>query len=338
VAFVGGAHWGVGVSVGGGVGVGWFPLGWNEPYVPAYAVSRNYFTNVNVTNIHVTNVTVINNYYQNTTVVNNMHYANRTVPGAFTAVPASAMASSQSVSRVALHVPPAEIAKAQIGGAAPVAPSRNAVLGVNAGAHAAVPPAQTLSRQVVTKNAPPPRPVPFEAKQEALAKNPGHPLDAQSEQQIRARLPSPQNNANLGSSGVGAARNANHPGGAAAPYTNSSAAPPKIGGAPGPASGHSVPRPPSAGGGVNPPRSNANVSPANVPGSANGRAGTVDNSGSNNSGSSARVNKDSNVDHGAEGSSHEPVPHSEAPKPPPKKAEPAKKNEEHKDKDKDKDR
>jgi hypothetical protein len=162
VAFVGGAHWGVGVSFGVGFGVGggvgWFPLGWNEPYVPPYAVSRGYFTNVNVTNIHVTNVTVINNYYDNRATVNNFQYANRTAPGGFTAVPASAMAGSQSVARTAVQVPPGEIARAPLAGAAPVVPTRNAVLGANAGVRAAAPPAQGLSRTVVSRNAPPPRP------------------------------------------------------------------------------------------------------------------------------------------------------------------------------------
>jgi FecR protein len=299
VAFVGGAHWGVGVSVGGGGGgVGWFPLGWNEPYTPPYAVSRNYFTNVNVTNIHVTNVTVINNYYRNTTVVNNIHYANRNAPGAFAAVPASAMASSQSVRKVALQVPPAEIAKAQVGATAPVAPSRNAVLGGNAGAHVSVPPTQAVSRQVVTKSAPPPRPIPFEAKQDALANNPGHPLDARTVQQIRVRMPQQQNAPNATGAGMPGARDATRPGTLAAPNPNhgpgsnpaspdaerprnAPAAVPNAGGAPNAGPGRIVPRPPSAGGDRNVSRPNAS-SPPTTPAPGNGRGGTVGEPGANN--------------------------------------------------------
>jgi hypothetical protein len=81
VAWVGGPHFGVGISVGGGfaagVNVGWFPLGPREVYVPSYPVSRAYITNVNVSSTTV-NTTVINNYYnttvvnRNTTVVNNV--------------------------------------------------------------------------------------------------------------------------------------------------------------------------------------------------------------------------------------------------------------------------
>ena len=59
VGWVGGFS--VGVTVGGPP-VAWFPLGWNEVYVPSYRTSRQYVQNVNVTNIHVTNVTV-NEYY-----------------------------------------------------------------------------------------------------------------------------------------------------------------------------------------------------------------------------------------------------------------------------------
>jgi hypothetical protein len=230
VAFVGGAHWGVGVSFGVGFGVGggvgWFPLGWNEPYVPPYAVSRAYFTSVNVTNIHVTNVTVINNYYDNRATVNNFQYANRTAPGGFTAVPASAMAGSQSVARVAVQVPPSEVARAPLSGAAPVAPSRNSVLGANAGMRASVPPSQAFSRSVVTKSTPPAPPVPFAAKQAELARNPGRPLDPETEQQIRTTLPP---SAAKGSGPTGNSEAA------------SKTAP----------AFHSVPRPPSAGGNSN---------------------------------------------------------------------------------------
>jgi hypothetical protein len=79
VAWVGGPHFGVGVAVGGGggvaVGVGWFPLGPREVFVPSYPVSRAYVNNVNVSNTTV-NTTVVNNYYTtvvvNKTTVNNV--------------------------------------------------------------------------------------------------------------------------------------------------------------------------------------------------------------------------------------------------------------------------
>ena len=201
VAWVGGPRFGVGLSFGAGGGVGWFALGWGEPYVPSYAVSRTYFQQVNVSNTHITNITnVTNNYYvtnNNTTVINNniqnIHYANQTVNGAVTAVPTSAMTSSQPVAKAAVAVPASAVTRESFATAAPVAPARTSVLGANAGTHAAVPPAQAMSRPVVSQAAPPPKPVPFEAKQEALAKNPGRPLDTQTESQLRTNMmrPSP---------------------------------------------------------------------------------------------------------------------------------------------------
>jgi len=196
VAWVGGPHFGVGLSFGGGGGVGWFALGWGEPYVPSYAVSRTYFQQVNVSNTHITNITnVTNNYYvtnNNTTVVNNniqnIHYANQTVAGAVTAVPTRTMTNSEPVAKTAVTVPASEVKAGAFATAAPVAPQRNSILGVKAGAPTVVPPAQAMARPVVSHAAPPPKPVPFEAKQEILAKNPGRPLDTQTEAQVRANV------------------------------------------------------------------------------------------------------------------------------------------------------
>src|SRR5579884_2565034 len=64
VAWVGGTHWGVSMTFGGSSGVAWFPLGYGEPYIPPYHVTRNYFQQVNVSNTKIVNITnVTNNYY-----------------------------------------------------------------------------------------------------------------------------------------------------------------------------------------------------------------------------------------------------------------------------------
>jgi hypothetical protein len=197
VAWVGGPHLSVNVSFGGGGGVAWFPLGWGEPYVPSYHVSRNYFQQVNVTNTHITNITkVTNNYYvtnNNTTVINNnirsIHYSNQNINGAVTAVPTRAMTNSESVSRVAVVVPAHELRSASVMTAASVAPDRNSVLGARREASMHAPPARVVSaRPVVSRVAPPERPVPFEAKREALARTPGRPLDSQTETQLRTNM------------------------------------------------------------------------------------------------------------------------------------------------------
>src|SRR5206468_1770004 len=74
VAWVGGAHWGVGVAVGSApaTGVAWFPLGPRDVYCPSYRVSQTYVTNVNVSNTTIINRTQVTNVYNNV-------YVNKTV-------------------------------------------------------------------------------------------------------------------------------------------------------------------------------------------------------------------------------------------------------------------
>ena len=266
VAWVGGPHFGVSLSFGGGGGVGWFPLGWGEPYVPSYAVSRTYFQQVNVSNTHITNITnVTNNYYvsnNNTTVVNNnisnIRYANQNVRGAVTAVPTRTMTNAEPVAKSAVAVPASEIKPASFTTAAPVAPARTSVLGANANARAAVPPAQVTARPVVSHVAPPQKPVPFEDKREVLAKNPGRPLDTGTEAELRksiANRPQPPAPAKAQSTqptqpgkpgtpgasnpNAGEAKNAPHPENASRPANTASQPQPA-------APARNVPRPPTA--------------------------------------------------------------------------------------------
>jgi hypothetical protein len=188
VAWVGGPHFSVSVSVGRGVaGVAWFPLGPREVFVPAYRTSPAYVSRVNVTNTTITNVNVTN------INVTNVRYVNREVPGAVTAVPQTALVTSQPVARTAVAVNSREIANAQVVNAAAVAPRQESVLGRAAGSRASSvrPPAAVMNRPVVAKSTPPPPPVPFARRQAALAANPGHPLDSEAINQIRGREAAP---------------------------------------------------------------------------------------------------------------------------------------------------
>jgi len=106
-----------------------------------------------------------------------------------TAVPNRVFTNSEPVAKSMVAVNASQMKTVQVASAAPVAPERNSVLGVNAGARAAVPPTQAAPRPVVSRVAPPVRPVPFAAQQEALARNPGRPLDAKTESNIRSSLP-----------------------------------------------------------------------------------------------------------------------------------------------------
>jgi hypothetical protein len=165
VAFVGGPRFGVSLAIGGGGVAAWFPLGPHEAYIPAYRVSEVYVRQVNIAHVTVTNINVVN-----------VRYVNQNVAGAVTAVPHDAFVSARPVHQVAIVVPPREMAQAQvIGTTAPLAPRRESVLGgaVRSGG----PPARFADRQVVVRNAPPPPPVSFAAKQRALEANQGRPLD-----------------------------------------------------------------------------------------------------------------------------------------------------------------
>ena len=191
VAWIGGPHFAIGMTVGGGyapgVSVGWFPLGPREVYVPSYRVSRNYVNNVNVSNTTV-NTTVVNNYY-NTTVVNNnvnvtnVKYVNQSVPGAVAATTPQAFTSAQPVARNAVRVDQREVAGAPVRALTPaVVPAKQAVLGT--GPAAARPPSALQTRAVVAKAAPPPPPPSFEKRQEAIKSNGGRPLSVAQVRQI----------------------------------------------------------------------------------------------------------------------------------------------------------
>jgi hypothetical protein len=170
VAWVGGAGFGVGIAVGGGPAVGWFPLGPREVFVPGYAYSPAYIERVNVTNTVIVNRTVFTNVN-----VTNVTYVNRGVPGAVTVVPQNQMMAGRPVAAAAFRVPPEALARAQVQTTAAVAPERAAVMGGRAPV-TAVPPAAVMNRQVAARLAPPPAPVPFAQQQQALRQNPGQPL------------------------------------------------------------------------------------------------------------------------------------------------------------------
>jgi hypothetical protein len=179
VAFVGGRGFGVAVGIGGGVGVGWFPLGPREVYVPWYRTSPRYVNNVNITNtrVNVTQVTnVYNSYNSNTTNVSRVTYVNQHVNNATTVVSHDTFVNARSVHGNMVHVDARQIEQAQVVRAAPVQPVKASVLG--SGAPARFRPSTTIvNRQVIaTRNPTPPRPA-FEQRQPAnvRAETPGAP-------------------------------------------------------------------------------------------------------------------------------------------------------------------
>ena len=148
VVFVGGENFQLAISSGTVGGVAWFPLGPREVYQPAYPVSRRYFENINQSNTVINN-TVINNYYNNTNVTN-VVYANRQVPGAVVAVPATAFVQSQRVSPgQRCKCPPTCWSRRRSPLLPSLAPTEKSVRG-NA-AQGDKPPARVLERPVVAR-------------------------------------------------------------------------------------------------------------------------------------------------------------------------------------------
>ncbi len=180
VVFVGGNGWGSSMAAGGGVA--WFPLGPREPYVPPYTVTNAYVRNINISHVTVMNAQAIN--------VTTYRYVNRSVPGAVVAVPNQAFVRAQPVNSSAFAVSNQEIMRAPVRGTyAPMAPMRESVLGRPGMGPAAQPPATIMSRPVVVRVAPPPAPVPFAARQQAMEAHPGRPVDQATLQGLRRTSP-----------------------------------------------------------------------------------------------------------------------------------------------------
>src|SRR6185312_10816614 len=138
----------------GGAGVGWFPLGPREVYVPGYRVSDRYVRTINVTNTTIVDHTYITNVYNNR--VTNVHYVNSRIPGAVTSVSRTVFTSAQPVNAHRERLPPSELARVSASPRPPVmTPVRQSFLGGSAHGYGRRPPQALLSRNVVARTAPP---------------------------------------------------------------------------------------------------------------------------------------------------------------------------------------
>src|ERR1019366_3484365 len=160
VAFVGGPRAGLSIAIGGGVGVAWFPLGPHEVYRPAYQVSEVYVRQVNISHVTVTNINVTN-----------VRYVNQNA-SSVTVVSHDAFVGARPVRAAQVSVSAEAISQGRvIGATANIAPERVSVMGRPQGAVAA-PPSRFAGRAVVVRHAPPPPPVSFAARRDALQANP----------------------------------------------------------------------------------------------------------------------------------------------------------------------
>ena len=185
VAFVGGGGFHLSVSVGGGPGVGWFPLAPGEVYVPPYRVSREYVNVVNVTNtrVNVTQVTNVYNIYNSHTAnVTRITYVNQHVNGGVTVVSHDTFVNARPVSRNVVRVDQREVVEAPVTHMAEVQPVRTSVIGAGQPARFH-PPAAVVNRQVVATRAPAPVREPFEQRRPEV--------NVRTEQPGEARMPRP---------------------------------------------------------------------------------------------------------------------------------------------------
>lgn len=165
VAWVGGTPgFSFSVSFGAGGGIGWFPLGPREVFVPGYRVSDAYVTRVNVTNTVVERTTVVNVYHNNVT---NITYVNQHVNGGVTVVSHDTFVNARPVGRNVVRVPDRELAAAPVARTFSTAPVHSSLVGEGRPATAR-PPAAVLNRTVVTRRTPAPAPPRFQEQPGAL--------------------------------------------------------------------------------------------------------------------------------------------------------------------------
>src|SRR5258708_5542645 len=154
VAFVGGGGFHGGIGIGGGVG--WFPLGPGEVFVPWYRTSPRYVQNVNITNTHV-NVVQVTNVYNNVTVnhVTNVTYVNQRVNNSVTVVNHDTFVNARPVHDNIVRVDQRQIESAQVSHetVSNIRPARESVLGAGRPVQMK-PPEQVMNREVVATRQP----------------------------------------------------------------------------------------------------------------------------------------------------------------------------------------
>jgi hypothetical protein len=143
------------VAFGGGVsGVGWFPLGPRDVFVPGYHCSPRYFQTINMTNTRIVNVTEVTNVY-NTTVLNrdvthvNYMYGNNA--RAVTVVSRDTFVNARPVAGGVVHINADQIRSARAVDSAPLAPTRSSYVSATARVSTAKPSYSFAQRPVVAR-------------------------------------------------------------------------------------------------------------------------------------------------------------------------------------------
>ena len=144
-AFVGwlGGGWGFGV----GFGVGWFPLGWGEPFFPWFHCGRGFRERINVRNTFIRNVNIVH--------TNNFNFANAHNVHAVTTSSHNAFVNGQRINRAGTHLTQASLNNAKVTNSVGLKPTQHSSLGMtNENSHAARPSAGVQNRSVMARTTP----------------------------------------------------------------------------------------------------------------------------------------------------------------------------------------
>ena len=153
VGFLGGSHWSLGFSFGGGWGggIGWFPLGPRECFRPWYRTSNAYYRNVNIHNTFIRNTNVFNGR-------GNFNYAYARNSRAVTVASRSNFVGGHAINRGSIRVNDAALRGAQVTNRVNFQPTRQSYMGANAfRGSVSRPSAAVQNRYVVARTAPGPR-------------------------------------------------------------------------------------------------------------------------------------------------------------------------------------
>ncbi len=140
----------VGFFGGGfGFGVGWFPLGFGEPFFPWFHCRREFITRINVRNTFIRNTNVFN------TNIRNVNFVNSHNVNAVTVANRNTFMNGQAINRGATHLTPASLRGAQVTNSVGIRPTQHSALGsVNMRPNVARPSAAVQNRAVIARTAP----------------------------------------------------------------------------------------------------------------------------------------------------------------------------------------
>ncbi len=144
-AFVGwlGGGWGFGL----GFGVGWFPLGWGEPFFPWFPCSSGFINIINVHNTFIRNVNVLNN--------RNFNFVNAHNLRAVTSTSRNNFVNGGRINRGGQRLTQAGLNGARVTNSVGIHPTQHSTLGAsNFGSHVARPPVGVQARAVMARTAP----------------------------------------------------------------------------------------------------------------------------------------------------------------------------------------